>query len=167
MSVEKWWNEICCTGSGKREKLREKPIQTTFSPPRNPHGVSETRPTTCRERELTLVHTKKWRAFPDERTSQCWGHLRNNTNMKDDTRHPLTHYSNKANMKGWLWRLNDIWGPCGSKASWHLSYRTGKIPKKPHPGNLSPPGIEPEPTAWQARTLPRIPHRCTWLIIWR
>ena len=41
MSVEKWWNEIC--GRGKREKPREKPTQTPFRPPRNPHGVAETR----------------------------------------------------------------------------------------------------------------------------
>ena len=41
MRVEKWWNEIC--GSGKREKPREKPTQTPFRPPRNPHGVTETR----------------------------------------------------------------------------------------------------------------------------
>ena len=41
MSVEKWWNEIC--GRGKSEKPREKPTQTPFRPPRNPHGVTETR----------------------------------------------------------------------------------------------------------------------------
>ena len=41
MSVEKWWNEIC--GRGKREKPREKPTQTSFHPPRNPHGGTETR----------------------------------------------------------------------------------------------------------------------------
>ena len=41
MSVEKWWNEIC--GRGKREEPREKPTQTPFRPPRNPHGGTETR----------------------------------------------------------------------------------------------------------------------------
>ena len=41
MSVEKWWNELC--GRGKWEKPREKPTQTPFRPPRNPHGVTETR----------------------------------------------------------------------------------------------------------------------------
>ena len=40
MSVKKWWNEIC--GRGKREKLQQKPTQTPFRPPRNPHGVTET-----------------------------------------------------------------------------------------------------------------------------
>ena len=41
MSVEKWWNEIC--GRRKREKPREKPTQTSFRPPRTPHGGTETR----------------------------------------------------------------------------------------------------------------------------
>ena len=41
ISVEKWWNEIF--GMGKREKPREKPTQTPFRPPRNQHGVIQTR----------------------------------------------------------------------------------------------------------------------------
>ena len=36
-----------------------------------------------------------------------------------------------------------------------------KIPKKPHPGNLSDPGIEPGPSAWQARMLLPVPQRWT------
>ena len=36
-----------------------------------------------------------------------------------------------------------------------------KPPKKPHPGNLSLPGIEPGPPAWQARMLPPVPQRWT------
>ena len=31
--------------------------------------------------------------------------------------------------------------------------------KKPHPGNLSRPGIEPGPAVWQARMLPLAPQR--------
>ena len=38
--------------------------------------------------------------------------------------------------------------PGGPKVSWHLSDRRGKPRKKPHPGNLSRPGIEPGPAAW-------------------
>ena len=34
--------ELIC-GRGKWEKPREKPTQTPFRPPRNPHGVTETR----------------------------------------------------------------------------------------------------------------------------
>ena len=33
--------------------------------------------------------------------------------------------------------------------------------KKPHPGNLSRPGIEPRPAAWQACMLPLAPQRWT------
>ena len=33
--------------------------------------------------------------------------------------------------------------------------------KKPHPGNLSRPGIEPGPAAWQARMQPLAPQRWT------
>ena len=33
-----------------------------------------------------------------------------------------------------------------------------KPQKKPHPGNLSRPGIEPGPAAWQARMLPLTPQ---------
>ena len=71
-------------------------------------------------------------------------------------------YSNKAYIKGWLWRPNDIRGPCGPKASWHLSYTWGKTPKNPHPGNLSRPEIVSEPAARQARMLPPVPQRWTW-----
>ena len=35
-----------------------------------------------------------------------------------------------------------------------MSYRLGKPPKKPHPGNLSRPGIEHGPAAWQTRMIP-------------
>ena len=76
------------------------------------------------------------------------------------TFHSLIH-SNKADMKGWLWCPDDIRGPCGPKASWHLSYRWGKTPKNPHPGNLSRPGIESGPAAWQARMLPPAPQGWT------
>ena len=60
----------------------------------------------------------------------------------------------------WWWP-NYIRGPWGSKASWHLSYRWRKTPRKPHPGNLSRPGIEPEPAAWQALMLPPVPQQWT------
>ena len=39
-------------------------------------------------------------------------------------------HSYKADMKGCLWWPDDIRGSCGPKASWHLSYRWGKTPKK-------------------------------------
>ena len=58
---------------------------------------------------------------------------------------------------GWLWWSNDIRGPGGPKPSWHVSDSWGKIPKKPHPGNLSRPWMEPGPAAWQTRMLPPAP----------
>ena len=57
MSVEKWWNEI--SGRGKRKKLREKPTQTPFRPPRNPHGVTKMRtrdPSSGRRAPNRLCH---------------------------------------------------------------------------------------------------------------
>ena len=72
---------------------------------------------------------------------------------------------NKANMEWWWRRPNDIRGPWRPKVSWHLSYRWGKTPKKHHPGNLSRPGIEPRPAAWQARMLPLAPQRWAFKIV--
>ena len=72
------------------------------------------------------------------------------------TTHALI-YSNKANMKGWLWRPNDIRVPWGPKASWHLSYRWGKTTKNPHPGNLSRRGSNTGPLR-NRRTCYRLLH---------
>ena len=46
---------------------------------------------------------------------------------------PFTHSFILTGRKweGWLWRPNNIRGPCGPKASWHLSYRWGNTsPRK-------------------------------------
>ena len=62
MSVEKRWNEIC--GRGKREK----PTQTPFRPPRNPHGVTEMRtrdPSGGRRAPNRLRHEAALRAYFD------------------------------------------------------------------------------------------------------
>ena len=115
----------------------------------------------CASHIYFFVHTRTWRASPDEGSVQCrgLGHLSETTETWKTmhTIHAPIH-SNKANMKGWLWRPNDIRGPCGSKASRHLCYGWGKTQKKPHPRNLSRPGIEPGPAAWQARMLPPAPQ---------
>ena len=60
-----------------------------------------------------FYYTRTWRASPDEWSAQCRGHLRDSTNMKDNTH-----------------QAHDIRGPCGPKIFWHLSYRWGKTPKK-------------------------------------
>ena len=98
----------------------------------------------CWERELTLVHIHTFltkvvmEGFPrweiismpgsTSETTQTWKTIH--------TIHALIH-SNKANTKGWLWRPNDIQGPCGPKASWHLS---GILVLKTSPRKLVPAG---------------------------
>ena len=129
------------------------------------------RATTCRGRKLisgshTYFSTTQGHGGPPRtrgqlntgatsETAQTWKTIH--------TRHTLIH-SNKANMKLWIWWPNDIRRPCVPKVSWHLSYRWGKIPKKPHPGNLSGPGVEPGPPAWQARMLPTCNEIKQWMI---
>ena len=124
------------------------------------------RATTCRGRELNcgsqtyfFDHTRTWRASrmsdqPDtgatSETAQTWKTIH--------TKHTSIH-TKKANMKRWLRCPNDIRGPCGLKFSRHFVLQVRKNPEKPHPGNLSRPGIEPGPGAWQARMLPLAPQR--------
>ena len=94
------------------------------------------RATTCRGRELisgshTFLTTQEHGGLPRMRcqlnagatseTAQTWKMIH--------SRHILRH-SNKANMKSWLRRPNDIRGSCGPKVSWHLFYMWGKTPKK-------------------------------------
>ena len=80
----------------------------------------------------------------------CLGHLRDNTNIKDYAHHSLTHiHSSKAGMRKMIVMANDIRRPGGRRASWHLSYRWGKIPEKTSARKLSRPVIEPGPVAWQ------------------
>ena len=126
------------------------------------------RATTCRGRELNygshtyfFDHTKTWRpprmsdqlnAGATSQTAQTWKPIH--------PKHTLSH-PNKANMEWWLRWPNDTLGPWGPKVSWHLSYRWGKTPKKPHQGNLSRLRIEPGPAAWQARMLPLVPQQWT------
>ena len=114
----------------------------TWPTPPGPH-----RATTCRGRELNygshtyfFDHTRAWRASPmsdqpnvgaTSETAQTWKTM--------PTKHTPSH-PNKANMEWWLRWPNNTRGPWGPKISWHLSYRWGKTPKKPHPGNLSRPG---------------------------
>ena len=131
------------------------PLIGTFTWPTPPGPY---RATTCRGRELNygshtcfLDHTRTWRASPDEWSAECRGHLRDSTNMKDN-KHQSHTESSQQGEDGMMittakWNSGTLGWP---KVSWHLSYRWGKTPKKPHPGNLSRPGIEPGPAAWQA-----------------
>ena len=92
-------------------------------------------------------------AWVTSETTQTWKMIH--------TIHAHIHY-NKANVKIWLWRPNDIRGPCGHKSFLTFVLQMKKNPeKKPHPGNLSRPRIEPGPAACQARMLPPAPQRWT------
>ena len=97
-------------------------------------GFAKPRPVGRGNWTLDHIHTF-WPHKDMEGLSGGWGissmpgHLRDNTNMKDEHTIHTSIHSNKANMKGWLWRPNDIRGTYGPKASWHLSYRWGN-PRK-------------------------------------
>ena len=122
------------------------------------------RTSTCREIELAvdLVHTffftTQGHGGPPRMRNQPNSGATSETRRTQKTIHTIHApiHSNRANMNRWLWRPNDIRGPCGP-----LSYRWGKTPKKPQPGYLSRPGIEPGPAAWQTRMLSPAPQRWT------
>ena len=100
----------------------------------------------------TFLTTRTWRASQDVRSAQCRGHFRN-TNMEDYTIH--AHIT---------WRTNDIRNLLGLKLP-DMFYRGGKTQKKPHPGILSRPGIDPGPAAWQARILLPAAQRWNHIVI--
>ena len=129
---------------------------------------------TCRERELNygshtyfFDHTRTWRAYPDEWSAQCRGHLRDSTNMKDDT-----HQAHFVIPTRRIWKDDYdgqmIFGDLGGLMFPGICLiGEGKPRKKPLTGNLSRPGIEPGPAAWQARMLPLSPQRWTHLNHWK
>ena len=126
------------------------------------------RATTYRERDLNygsqtyfFDHTRTWRASPDEWSALSRGHLRDSTNMKDNTYQAHTVIPTRL-----IW--NDeydgqmIFGDLGGLKFPDICLAGEEKPRKePHPGNLSRPGIEPGPAAWQARMLPLAPQRWT------
>ena len=68
-------------------------------------------------------------------------------------------HANKVNMKGWLWRENDIRGPCGPNASWHFSYRWEKNPIIRLTQETCPDrGSNPSPLRDRLRILPPAPQ---------
>ena len=116
------------------------PLIGTFTWPTPPGPY---RATTCRGRKWNyrshtyfFDHTRTWRSSPDEWSAQCRGHLRDSTNMKDNT-HEAQTQSSQQDEYGMV--ITTVKWYSGPKVSWHLSYRWGKTPKKPHPGNLSRP----------------------------
>ena len=125
------------------------------------------RATTCRERELTLDHiniflTTEGHGGPPRMSDPLNAGATSETTRTLKTIHTIHSiiHSNKTDIR-MIMMAKWYSGNMGPKASWHLSYRWGKYPKKPHPGNLSRPGIELGPTAWHALMLPPVPQRWT------
>ena len=120
---------------------------------------------TCRGRELNcgshtyfFDHTRTWRSSPDEWSAQCRGHLRDSSNMTDNTHQAHTQSSQQGEygmmMTTVKWYSGEPWGL--KLAGIYLT-----VEKKPYPGNLSRPEIEPGPAAWQASMIPPAPQRWT------
>ena len=108
----------------------------TWPTPPGPYRV-----TTCRGRGLNygshtyfFDHRRTWRASPDEWSAQCWGHLRDSTNMKDSTHQAHTQSTQQGEYEMMITTAKWYSGTLGPKVSWHLSYRWGKTsPRKPVP----------------------------------
>ena len=57
-------------------------------------------------------HTRTWRASPDKGSANCQGHLRDNTNMKDDTHYSRIHSNNADEKVDYDDKiLGEPWGP--------------------------------------------------------
>ena len=93
---------------------------------------------TCRERELAVDHihiflTTQGHGGPSRMSEQLSAGAISETTRTLKTIISFTHRSalilTRRICEGWLWWPNDIRGPRGPKASWHLSYRWGKTPK--------------------------------------
>ena len=111
------------------------------------------RVTTCRERELTLDHIHNFLTTQGHGGSpRMRDHL--NAGATSETRqtwkpiHTIKApiHSNKADMKEWLWRPNDVWGPCGPKVP-DISLTGEENPEKSSPRKLVQTGDQ---TWWQA-----------------
>ena len=69
-SVEKRWYEIC--GRGKWEKPQEKPTETPFRPPQNPHGLIKTQ-TGLNSKSFRSMYVEKAYSTADSDSSIGWG----------------------------------------------------------------------------------------------
>ena len=102
-------------------------------------------------------HTRTWRASPDEWSTQCWGHLRDSTNMKDNTHQAHTQSSQQGEYGMMITTAKWYSGILGDLKFPDICLTGEEELRK----NLSRPGIEPGPAAWQARMLPLAPERWT------
>ena len=116
------------------------------------HATRALRVTTCRERELTLDHIHAFfntqgHGEPPRVRYQLSTGARSETTRKWKALHTIHApiHTNKVNLKGWLWWLNYIRGPCGPNASYHLSYKRGKPRKNLTPETCPDRGSNPGP----------------------
>ena len=83
--------------------------------------------------------------------------------MKDDTHHSRTHSFQQREYERTImtakWCSGNLWGKSYLTFVLQVRKNPGKI--SPRYSNLSRPGIEPGPVAWQARMLPPAPQRWT------
>ena len=137
--------------------LPYKGAYTRLTPP-GPYRV-----TTYRERELTLDHIYTFL------TTQGYGgflRMRNQFNVRATSETTRTCkiilFTGPFILARWLWK-DDYDGQMifGNLVGLKLLKGEQKPPKKPQPGNLSRPEIEPGPAAWQVRMLPPAPQRWT------
>ena len=75
------------------------------------------------------------------------GHLRDSTNMKDSTHQAHTQSSLQGEYEMMITTAKLYSGTLGAQRFLTFVRQVRKNPEKPHPGNLSRPGIEPGPAA--------------------
>ena len=95
------------------------------------------------ERELTLAYRHTFLTTQGHRESPRMRdrlNLWDNTNMKDVTHHPRINSFYQGEYERTVMTAKLYSGPCGPKASWHLSYRWGKTPEKTSPRKVVPTG---------------------------
>ena len=98
-----------------------------------------------RSHKYFFDHTRTWKTSPNWGSAQCWGHLQHNTNMKDDTHNSRSHSFQQGEHERMIITAKWLRGPCGPKASSHLSYRWGKTLKNLTQKTCPRSGIEPGP----------------------
>ena len=127
------------------------PYRCILSDPRHP-GLTDSRPV-GRGNLLWITYLlclphKDMEGLPDEGSAQSRGHLRDNTNMKDDTHHSRSHSFQQGEYERMIMTVKLYSGTL-----WALELPdvclTGeeKLRKKSHLGSLSRPGVEHEPAA--------------------
>ena len=120
------------------------PLIGTFTWPTPPGPY---RATTCRGRELNYEshtyffdHTRTWRASPDEWSTQRRGHLRDSTNMKDNTHQAHAQSSQQGEYGMMMTTAKWYSGTLGALSFPIFVLQVRKNPEKTSPRKLVPTG---------------------------